>query len=183
MRTPVLVGKSGVAAVRWRRTSLIVEDPAAGGRPGCVATGGARPAPAGHRDHRRRLSRAIHETASLAQTARFPDAVIGHVTEQLTGLLDLQACRFEYGSLLGHPAAGIRRHRHDGPWTLERGAIRAARRGGRAAYLRHGQYFGRFMMAPKPGSKPSLPARLVAVTLADQAGRALAGRQPARTAH
>ena len=36
-----------------------------------------------------------------------------------------------------------------------------------------GQYHGRFMMRPKPGSRPSLQARLVAVTLAEQAGRAL----------
>ncbi len=36
----------------------------------------------------------------------------------------------------------------------------------------NGQYFGWFMLKAKPGSKPSLQARLVAVTLADQAGRA-----------
>lgn len=37
----------------------------------------------------------------------------------------------------------------------------------------NGQYFGRFMVTPRPGSKPSLQARLVAVTLPDLAGRAL----------
>jgi hypothetical protein len=47
----------------------------------------------------------IHETASLAKSAAFPDAVVDHVKEQLTGLLGLQGCRFEYGSLLGHPPA------------------------------------------------------------------------------
>jgi hypothetical protein len=40
----------------------------------------------------------------------------------------------------------------------------------------HGQYYGRFMLRPKPESRPSLQARLVAVTLADQAGRALGAR-------
>jgi hypothetical protein len=35
------------------------------------------------------------------------------------------------------------------------------------------------MMRPKPGSRPSLQARLVAVTLAEQAGRALAAGAPA----
>ena len=44
----------------------------------------------------------------------------------------------------------------------------------------NGQYYGRFMMRPKPGSKPSLQARLVAVTLADQAGRALSSSQALR---
>ncbi len=42
----------------------------------------------------------------------------------------------------------------------------------------NGQYYGRFMMKPKPGSKPSLQARLVAVTLADQAGRHSAPLRP-----
>jgi hypothetical protein len=34
----------------------------------------------------------------------------------------------------------------------------------------NGQYYGRFMLTPTPGSKPALQARLVAVTLADLAG-------------
>ena len=45
-----------------------------------------------------------------------------------------------------------------------------------------GQYYGRFMMRPKPGSRPSLQARLVAVTLAEQAGRALAAGAPTASA-
>jgi hypothetical protein len=126
----------------------------------------------------------IHETASLAQTGKTPDTVIGHVRAQLTGLLELETCRFEYGSLLGHPPrlepdgtviAG------NGRWNVERSGLP-----GEEVELRtfgNGQYYGRFMMKPKPGSKPSLQARLVAVTLAGQAGRALAARQPARSAH
>ena len=39
----------------------------------------------------------IHETASLAQSARAPDAVVDYVRQQLIGLLELDACRFEYG--------------------------------------------------------------------------------------
>ncbi|MGH3285690.1 MAG: hypothetical protein ACRDPD_13565 [Streptosporangiaceae bacterium] len=46
----------------------------------------------------------------------------------------------------------------------------------------NGQYYGRFMLKPRPGSKPSLQARLVAVTLADQAGRPLSASQAARSA-
>jgi hypothetical protein len=37
----------------------------------------------------------------------------------------------------------------------------------------NGQYYGRFMLTPTPGSKPTLQARLVAATLVDLAGRAL----------
>jgi hypothetical protein len=45
----------------------------------------------------------IHRTASLTQTAKSSDEVVDHVREQLTGLLDLRDCRFEYGVLVGHP--------------------------------------------------------------------------------
>jgi hypothetical protein len=46
----------------------------------------------------------------------------------------------------------------------------------------NGQYYGRFMLKAKPGSKPSLQARLVAITLADQAGRAFGASQATRSA-
>jgi K+-sensing histidine kinase KdpD len=116
----------------------------------------------------------IHDTAELTQTARSPDAVVDHVKQQLTGLLDLQACRFEYGSLLGHPPrlepdgtvmAGQRR------WNVELSGLPEDEIELRT--FGNGQFYGRFMLQPKPGSRPSLQARLVAVTLADQAGRAL----------
>lgn len=45
----------------------------------------------------------------------------------------------------------------------------------------NGQYTGRFMLTPKPGSRPSQRARLVAVTLADLAGHAI-GTSPAHAA-
>lgn len=115
----------------------------------------------------------IHETASLAKSAVFPDAVVDHVKEQLTGLLDLEGARFEYGSLLGHPP----RLEPDGTviaghsrWDVEQQDLP-----GEEIEVRtfgSGQYYGRFMLKARPGSKPSLLARLVAVTLADQAGRA-----------
>ena len=126
----------------------------------------------------------IHQTASLTQTARSPDAVADHVREQLIGLLDLEGCRFEYGSLLGHPprlepdGTVIAGH---GKWDVEESGLP-----GEEIELRtfgNGQYYGRFMMKPKPGSKPSLQARLVAVTLADQAGRAFSATAATRAAH
>ena len=126
----------------------------------------------------------IHQTASLTQTARSPDAVADHVREQLIGLLGLEGCRFEYGSLLGHPprlepdGTVIAGH---GKWDVEESGLP-----GEEIELRtfgNGQYYGRFMMKPKPGSKPSLQARLVAVTLADQAGRAFSATAATRAAH
>jgi hypothetical protein len=119
----------------------------------------------------------IHETSELAQTARSPDIVVDHVKDQLINVLDLAGCRFEYGSLLGHPprleqdgSVMVGRHRY----AVEDGGLP-----GEEIELRtvvNGQYYGRFMLRPKPASRPSLQARLVAVTLAEQTGRAFSAR-------
>ena len=125
----------------------------------------------------------IHETASMGNSARSPDAVVDHVKAQLTGLLDLEASRFEYGSLLGHPP----RLETDGTVMVGHARRDVEQFGLPAEEIElrtfgNGQYYGRFMLKPKPGSKPSLQARLVAVTLADQAGRTLGASQADRSA-
>ena len=122
----------------------------------------------------------IHQAAALTQTAKSPDDVVDHVRGQLIALLDLQECRFEYGSLLGHPP----RLEPDGTVLAARGRWDVEQAGLPAEEIElrvfgNGQYHGRFMMRPQPGSRPFLQARLVAVTLADQAGRALAAGTPA----
>jgi hypothetical protein len=110
----------------------------------------------------------IHDTATLTLTAKPADEVIDRVRKQLAGLLDLQECRFECGVLLGHPprlephGTVVTTH---GRWNVDEAGLP-----GEAVELRvsgGGQYYGRFMMQPTPGSRPSLQARLVAVTLAD----------------
>jgi hypothetical protein len=122
----------------------------------------------------------LHETATLTQAAGSTEAVIDHVRAQLIGLLDLEDCRFEYGMLLGHPPRleqdGAVRTGY-GRWNVEEAGLPEEEVELRVSG--NGQYFGRFMLTPKPGSRPSLQARLVAVTLADLAGRALASRAPA----
>ncbi len=125
----------------------------------------------------------IHETASLAKSATGPDVVVNHVKEQLVGLLDLEGARFEYGSLLGHPP----RLEPDGTVTVGRSRRDVEPSGLPAEEIElrtfgNGQYFGRFMLKANPGSKPSLQARLVAVTLADQAGRTFGASQTGRSA-
>jgi hypothetical protein len=116
----------------------------------------------------------IHEAAELATSPGGPDAVVDYVKEQLISLLGLEGCRFEYGSLLGHPP----RLEPDGTvtighqrWDVERWGLPSAEIELRT--FSNGQFHGRFMLQPKPDSVPSRQARLVAVTLADQAGRAL----------
>jgi len=123
----------------------------------------------------------IHETAALAQSAASAQAVVDHVREQLIGVLGLRDCRFEYGVLIGHPP----RLEQDGTIVTRHGHVDVDLAGmpGEEVELRtfgNGQYYGRFMLTPEPGSRPTLQARLVAVTLADLAGRALGATAPAR---
>lgn len=116
----------------------------------------------------------IHETADLAQSAKSSDTVVDHVRRQLTEVLGLRGCRFEYGILMGQPprleqdgnvAVGRRQWDVDaGGWPD--GEIELRTYG-------NGHYLGRFMLTPGPGPVPPRQARLVAVTLADQTGAAL----------
>ena len=111
-----------------------------------------------------------------AQTATFPEAVAEHVREQPTGLLDLQECRFEYGTLPGH----LPRLEPGGTVLAGHGRQDAERPGlpgeVELRVFGSGQSCGCFMLTPGPGSRLSLLARVAAVTLADQAGRGLAAR-------
>ncbi|GAA0492338.1 DUF4118 domain-containing protein [Streptomyces olivaceiscleroticus] len=121
----------------------------------------------------------IHDTARLAQRRAAPEAVVDQVRRDLTDILGLRSCRFEYGSLLGHPArleqdgsisiGRTRRYADQEDWPTGEIELRA---------MGNGHYYGRFLLTPEPGPMPPLQARLVAVTLADQAGSALdtAGR-------
>jgi len=107
---------------------------------------------------------------------------VDHVSKQLVGLLGLEGSRFEFGSLLSHPP----RLEADGTVMAGHGRWDAGRAGlPEEVELRvsgNGKYYGRFMMKPGPGSRPSLQARLVAVSLADQAGRAFSADEAARSA-
>jgi hypothetical protein len=113
----------------------------------------------------------IHHTARLVETATGPQIVVDHVSRQLVGLLGLRGCRFEYGTLIGHP-----------PRLLDNGTISWGRRRWDAdrdglpdeelelRVVHNGHFHGRFMLRAAPGAAPSLAARLVAVTLATQVG-------------
>jgi hypothetical protein len=116
----------------------------------------------------------IVESAALTQSAGSADAVVQHVRKQLTDLLDLADCRFEYGTLIGQPmrlepdGSVLTRHGH---WPAD--VVGLPTEEIELRTFSNGQYCGRFMMLPNPGSNPTQRARLVAVTLADLAGHAL----------
>jgi hypothetical protein len=120
----------------------------------------------------------IHEVASMAKSAAPADSVVDTVKDQLIEVLELEDCRFEYGSLLGHPprlepdGTVVTRN---GRWPVDQSGLPTEEIELRT--FGHGQYYGRFMMKPRPGAKPSPQARLVAVTLADQVGRAFGAAQ------
>ena len=121
----------------------------------------------------------IHDTALLARSANSVPVIVDHVRDQLTDLLGLRGCRFEYGSLLGHPP----RLEQDGSITIGRSGQRrriwATDQLGMPAQevevrlFGTGRYVGRFLLDPMPGSVPSREALVVAVTLVDQVGAAV----------
>ncbi|MFF2523298.1 hypothetical protein [Streptomyces liangshanensis] len=118
--------------------------------------------------------RGLHDTAALSQAAGAPDAVVEQVGRRLAETLGLRDWRFEYGSLLGHPA----RLTQDGEVIVDRRPWDVERRGWPEGEIElragaNGHYRGRFLVRPTPGTVPSRQARLVAVTLADQAGAVL----------
>jgi Domain of unknown function (DUF4118) len=115
----------------------------------------------------------IVASATLTQEAGTPYDITEYVRRQLIDVLDLADCRFEYGKLLGQPP----RLEKDGTVTTRYGHYPVDQSGlpPEEVELRtfsNGQYVGRFMLTPKPGSRPSQRARLVAVALADLAGHA-----------
>ena len=110
-----------------------------------------------------------------------PSDLIDEVSGQLTGLLSLQACRFQYGVAgIGQPA----RLQHDGTVTAGRagrGADAAGSPGAGDTELlveSGGILQGRFLMTPAPGAQPTAEQRLLAIAFADQVGASLAASHP-----
>ena len=110
-----------------------------------------------------------------------PSDLIDDVSRQLTGLLSLRACHFQYGVAgIGQPA----RLQHDGTVTAGRagrGADAAASSGASDTELlveSGGILQGRFLMTPAPGAQPTVEQRLLAIAFADQVGASLAASHP-----
>jgi hypothetical protein len=117
----------------------------------------------------------VHDFAEMAATGETPQFVVARAAAELTGLLRLKDCRFETTMSDGHPT----RIEHSGVVAL--GGLRwgAHRTGlpGREVELivrYRGKTYGRFVMVPTPGSPVSAERLVVAASVADQVGAALA---------
>jgi K+-sensing histidine kinase KdpD len=123
----------------------------------------------------------IHAAAQAAAAGSSALALVDQVAGQLTRVLSLESCRFQYGAAgLGRPA----RMRHDGtviaedlPWNVD---AEGFPRGTDTELLVEGGgvFQGRFLMTPGPAARPTLEQRLLAIALADQVGAALATSHP-----
>jgi K+-sensing histidine kinase KdpD len=116
----------------------------------------------------------LHAASEAMVIGGTPTRVVSQVTDQLSQVLHLSRCRFHYGSGLGNP-----RLRHDGgltydvaPWDVDADGLPPDQETELLVSTGSG-YKGRFLMTPTAGSRPTLIQRLVAVSLADQAGAAL----------
>jgi uncharacterized protein DUF4118 len=124
----------------------------------------------------------VTETTALARSARAPMVVADQVQEQLAVLLGLEESRFERGPPRGRSprleADGAVMAGHQ-RWDVDRAGLP-----GEVELLvsGHGRRYGRFLLRPRPGSKPSLQARRVAARLADLVGQAFTASDPARSA-
>jgi K+-sensing histidine kinase KdpD len=123
----------------------------------------------------------ISAAAQAVAAGGSPSALIEQVTSQLTQLLALRSCRFQFGVAgLGRPA----RLHHDGTVTARDQAWDVDAMGfppGTDTELlveNGGILQGRFLMTPAPGGRPTLEQRLLAIAFADQAGAALATGHP-----
>jgi Domain of unknown function (DUF4118) len=126
--------------------------------------------------------RGIYAAAEATTPQGHSDSAIPQVVNQLTHLLDLVSCRWQQG-LAG--LGSVARLHHDGHVTVDRRPWDVDAHGLPPRELellvRSGdRLFGRFLMQPAEGSRPSQEHRLVAVAFADQVGAQLAGQELSR---
>jgi hypothetical protein len=109
-----------------------------------------------------------------------PAVVIDQVSRQLTRVLHVDRCRFDYGA--GRVGGSHPRLRSDGQVEVN-GVVCDVERFGlprdadiEILLVSAGRYQGRFVLTAGQASRPSLAQRLVAVTLANRATAALEDR-------
>ena len=118
----------------------------------------------------------VHAAAAVGATGGSPQELIKTMSTELTGTLGLIGCTYQSGVAgRGKPP----RLERDGRITWNRSVSDVERLGlpsDSAIELlvqSGGRLHGRFLLSASPKTHPSLPQRLLAVTLADQVGAAL----------
>jgi K+-sensing histidine kinase KdpD len=124
----------------------------------------------------------ISDAARSVAAGNSPAALPDQVADQLTRLLSLRSCEFQYGRAgLGQPG----RIERDGRVTVagEEWDVRQfglPHGAGTELLVESGiRLQGRFLMQPDPAARPTTEQLLVAVAFADQVGAALGGSSPA----
>ena len=128
-------------------------------------------------DRREGYEAGIRDAAGSLAAEASPTATIDAISVQLTQLLHLTSCRFDFGTgILGGRQARLRL---DGE-VESGGAVVDVERVGLPTdqeielLVTNGRrYQGRFLMTAGPDARPSLAQRLVAVALAERAGAVL----------
>ncbi len=108
--------------------------------------------------------------------------LIDQVAAQLTRVLSLRSCRWQYGVAgLGHPArltSDGRVRAGDRIWAAETGGLPADTET-ELLVESGGLLQGRFLLTARPDSRPTREQLLVAIALAEQVGAALGSGHPA----
>jgi K+-sensing histidine kinase KdpD len=118
----------------------------------------------------------IRVAAEAVSSGSSPGDLVQTVARQLTTVLGLRSCTFQYGVAgIGRPARLL----DDGSIVWDGATWDVEERGLpldtdiELLVESRGELQGRFMLTAAPASRPSKPARLVATTLAAQVGAAL----------
>ena len=118
----------------------------------------------------------IHAAADVVAAGGSLNPLVEQVAEQLTRVLGVTRCRFDYGMGPDHPRLerdGRITWRHE-EWDVERRGMPEERET-ELIVETASRYWGRFLLTGSSDSRPSLAQRLVAVALADQVGAGMSG--------
>jgi len=119
---------------------------------------------------------AIRTATEAVGAGKQPAEVVADVTQQLTSLLGLRACRFEryqFGGLPRLQADGGLRW-GESMWDVEHRGL--PHRPIELLATSNGRAYGRFVLDVEPGTTPSPVARQVAAIVAGQVGHSLASQ-------
>ena len=120
----------------------------------------------------------VHSVAEMVASGEPTDQVVLAVANELTDLLDLRSCRFD-PALAEAPGPFIERHGAVTWGALRWGSDTTGLPSREVSLIVQHQSWplGRYVLVARPGARVSADQLVVAVTLADQAGAAIAAQR------